>query len=287
VDDRATAGQAKRGIVKAGYAQAGMSVLIEPRPPVIDRYELASEEDPETLSAMHASLRLDPEAVAAQRTADRILAEAKAQRESILASTAAEAKQAREGMERELALLQQAAELELVEQRVQLQDSLRAELEAQYQARYSQALDQLGQAATQLARQQAQYIQQLEAPALELVLAIARQLLAGEPSCGAQYIARLISEALRLLQPRQAVQLALHPATLAQLQADDLLAPVLAHHNLALEQVELIGNGQLRPDQFELQAGAARVSYDLSARLEDLLTQVASRARAVGGAAAP
>jgi flagellar biosynthesis/type III secretory pathway protein FliH len=113
-------------------------------------------------------------------------------------------------------------------------------------------------------------------------------LLAGEPSCGAQYIARLIGEALQLLQPRQAVQLALNPATLAQLQADDLLAPVLAQHSLALEQVELVSNGSLRPDQFELQAGAARVSYDLSARLAELLQQVASRAgTADNGASAP
>jgi flagellar biosynthesis/type III secretory pathway protein FliH len=266
-------------VLKAGEAQPGASVRIEPRAHV-DRYELAGEGEPETLSELHDSLRLDPEAATAQRTAERILAEARAQRESMLANLDVEARQAREGMERELAMLQEAAELELVEQRVQLQDNLRAELDREYQARYGAALAQLEQAAAQLAQCQAEYLKEIEAPALELVLAIARQLLAGELAHSPQVLARLIAEGLQLLQPQQTVQVALCPDTLELLTHDELLGSVLRERGLALERVELSGNPALAPDQFVLQAGAARVSFDLNAKAAELVAQLTQRAAA-------
>jgi hypothetical protein len=261
-------------------------VRIEPRATVV-HYELASEEEPPgTLGELHESLGRDPQAAAAERTAERILAEARAQRESILAGLQTEAKQARESMEQELATLQQAAELELVEQRAQLVESLRAELDAQYRQRYGAALTQLEQAAAQLAQRQAEYVKEIEQPALELVLAIARQLLAGELAHSPQALARLIAEALALLQPQQSASLLLSPQTLELLTADGLLGAVLAERGMSLERVALEPSPALRDDQFELRAGASRISFDLTAKAAELAEQLTRRAAAEAAAGA-
>jgi len=267
-------------VLKAHQAQAGEGVRIEPRAPAIVPYELAGAEDEGTLSELHDSLRLDPAAAAAERTAERILAEAKAQREALLSGLQDEARQAREGMERELATLQEAAELELVEQRAQVVEGLRAELDAQYRERYVAALTQLEQAAADLAEKQATYLKEIEQPAFGLVLSIARQLLASELSHSPEVLGRLIAAALQLLQPQHSAVVAVSPAAFHLLTADDLLGGVLAARGMSLEHIELTINPALNADQFELQAGAARVSYDLSAKTAELIERLTQRSGA-------
>jgi flagellar biosynthesis/type III secretory pathway protein FliH len=265
--------------VLKGARPAG-SVTIEPRPPLTLGAPPDGDLDGGGLQGLHDSLGQDtdhPSAVA-ERAADRILAEARAHRESLLNSAAEEAQAAKAQMERELAAMQEAAELELAEQRVALVDGLRREIEQEFSGRYGAALEQLERAAGALAEQQARYVAEIEQPALQLVLCIARQLLGGELSRSPEFLARLIGDALTQLRPQPAAQVSLNPATLELLLRDELLASVLRTRGINLDQVELQAASNLRPDQFELHAGMALISFDLQQKAAELTAALEERA---------
>ncbi len=88
----------------------------------------------------------------------------------------------------------------------------RSLLEAEYRERYLAAVTALEDAAAELRTGQEAYLAQLERPAFELVLAIARQLLGSELSRAPRFIGRMIAEAFLLLKPEQVAAVAVHPA---------------------------------------------------------------------------
>lgn len=278
----------RQGILKVGQANPSPVVQLDPRPVAVPRHPTPQPAS-EGLSELHDSLRFDPVAAAAERTADIILSEAKAQRDSLLDNATREAQEARERMERELAAMQEAAELELAEQRAQLVDELRRELEAQYASRYLSALTQLESAAAHLREQTQAMLKTLEIPALNLVLHIAHQLLGVELSQQPAILTGLIARAFASLQPQPSAVLELHPQVLDQLTRDSLLADSLASSGFRLEQIELRSNPALRHDQFELQAGMARISFDFTAQAWQLIAEVEKQAELVreAGTGAP
>jgi flagellar biosynthesis/type III secretory pathway protein FliH len=218
----------------------------------------------------------------AQSAAEAIVAQAQDEAETILAGARAEAERLQEAARERSATETAAARAELAAQRAALAREVRAELETEYRQRYLAAVSALEGAAAELREKQEAYLRQIEQPALELVLAIARQLLGDELSQSPAFIARLIAQAFSLLKPQQVASAAVHPATFERLLADDLFASALAAAGVQPQRVELEIDELLDPDQFVLRVAGVSVEYDLGAGLAEMAAHLRERSASTG-----
>lgn len=273
-------------VVKAGQAQEQETVVVSARLPQLAPMDSEDQASAEFLQDEDfdnaAPFARSPEVAEAQTRAQEIISAATAQARQTLSTAQAQASQALSSGKSQSAALLEAAEQDIAARKNSLEREIRAELEAEYRERYLAAVTALEGAAADLRGQQDEYLAQLERPAFELVLAIARQLLGGELARAPQFIGRMIAQAFVLLKPEHVALVAVHPVTFQQLVMDDMLHDALKQAGIKPERVELEIEETLRPDQFSLRVSGMRLDYDLSATLDELLAHLAQREEFAG-----
>lgn len=210
--------------------------------------------------------------------AERIRSEAEQMASEIAQQARAAAERQRAQTEDELAELMETTLRELETQRENIERETRTKLEQEYRDRYRQAVAALEAAAAGLGTHRDAYLAEIEQPAFNLVLAIARQLLGAELTRSPRFIAEMIKEAYKLLRPENVVQVALHPATFHLLSEDALLTGVLREAGIAVDRVELTIDETLKPAAFTARLGGVCVDYDLDTAIAELAEHLAQRA---------
>lgn len=269
-------------VVKAGQAQAQQAVVLSARMPQLGPAGNGLGPDDEYFGdagcAAAGQSALDPEAAQAQSQAQEILALASIQARQELHAAQLEAGRLLAEAQAQCQTMLATAEADIAGRRERLEHETRAQLEAEYSARYLAAMLALEGAAADLRAQQEAYLAQLERPAFELVLAIARQLLGSELSRSPQFIGCMIARAFQLLQPEQVAIVAVNPLVFQQLAADGMLHQALSRAGIKPERIELEIDETLRPDQFSLRVSGMHLDYDLSSALEEMLAHLSQRA---------
>jgi len=210
--------------------------------------------------------------------AEQLLVKAEQQAQSIAGRAEADAQKLRRQADEEARQLREAAAAELAQKRRVMEGEIRRELETQYGERYSAAVTALEAAAADLRQRQEQYLDQIEQPALNLVLAIARQLLGAELSRSPEFVAGLIARAFQLMKPQQVVHVALDVETHRRLEEDELLTGTLRRAGIKSELVEIKADEALAPGQFTAEVAGMSVDYDLDEVIAELTTQIEQRA---------
>ena len=200
---------------------------------------------------------------------------------------AQEASEIKERTTEEINRMRAEAEEELAARRAMLEQQVRSELTKEYQERYLKSLQALEGAATEIKRNQEQYLTAMESPAFELVLGIARQVLGRELSDAARSLPALIAQAFHLLKPQQALTVRVAPATFQQLTDSELFTEALASAGVRLERVELEIDPALGEGQFHAESAGSYIECDLPALLEEVTEHLQTQARleAEGGGA--
>jgi len=214
----------------------------------------------------------------ARSEAEKIRAEAEEMAQEIATQAEAEALARREKTEDELQQMMESTLKDLETQRESLERETRTRLEQEYRERYQQAIVSLEKSAADLQAKREEYLAQIEEPAMQLVLAIARRLLGAELSRSPRFVAELIGAAFHLLKPEGMVHVELHPATFHLLSEDTLLVNSLRESGINPDLVELAIDETLKPDAFRARVGGMSVDYDLDTVIDELVNHVEERA---------
>jgi len=214
----------------------------------------------------------------ARSEAERIVADAEQMAQEIAQQAEHEASRKREELESEIEQLIDSTTRELVTQRESIERETRQRVEAEYRERYLAAITALEQAAADLRTRRERYLDEIERPAFQLVLEVARQLLLREPSRTPEFITELITRALLILKPEHLVTIHLHPEVLRTLSEDGMLARALSSAGMNMSQVELAGDSALQPGQFRARCDGSAVDYDLAAAIAELIRQLEHQA---------
>lgn len=210
--------------------------------------------------------------------AERIVADAEQMAQEIAQQAEHEASRKREELESEIEQLIDSTTRELETQRESIERETRQRVEAEYRERYLAAITVLEQAAADLRTQRERYLDEIEQPAFQLVLAVARQLLMREPSRSPEFIAALIGRALAILRPDRPVTVSLAPEVFALLSDDSMLVEALSSGGVEPAQVELAGSPDLQPGQFRARCDGSVVEYDLTTAVDELIQQLEDQA---------
>lgn len=270
----------KRTVLKGKQATQGQDFLVEARkpestPPAGSGAARAKRPEKHSPAAAHGAVADEP----GRTPADELLDEARWEAAKIVDQAQTETQTLRRETAAELKALREQTTAELQTLRDGLLSQLRQELEREYQERYAAAVKALEGAAAELRGHQEDYLKQIERPALELVLAVARQLLAAELRTAPEAITGLIIRAFQLLKPEQVVVVHVSAPAFERLSADQLLAQALAEAGIRPGLVELAVDETLSAEQFVARVNGVSVSYDLSAAAEETVAQLVARAR--------
>ncbi len=208
---------------------------------------------------------------AARTEAEVIISDAQVQREKQLADLEVELSQVRQEHEDKLAEATKQHELEMEQRRTALERDLRGELENEFRERYEQAIRSLESAAANLGQERDKYLQQIEQPALELVVETARQVLGQEIRTDSKFIGGLIVKAFELLRPTEVVNVHVHPATFHLLLENESFNVGLAKSGFNHKLVELEIDETLATDQFRAELGGMRIEFNLQSSISELL----------------
>jgi flagellar biosynthesis/type III secretory pathway protein FliH len=206
----------------------------------------------------------------AQSAAEQIKAEAQQQAAELVAQAAQAAEALRNQAEEEAAQLLQAAEDSVAQREAQLEQRIRQQLAQEFQERYLKSLQALEGAAADLDKRQEEYLEAIEQPAFELVLAVARQVLGRELADPAGSLPALIAQAFQLLRPQQPLQVFVSPATFQSLAESELFADALARGGVRPERIELEIDSALGEGQFRAESAGSYIACDLPALMEEL-----------------
>jgi flagellar biosynthesis/type III secretory pathway protein FliH len=214
----------------------------------------------------------------ARSAAEQIVADAEQMAQEIAEQAKQEASRKREEIESEIEQLIDSTTRELETQRESIERETRQRVEAEYRERYLAAITALEQAAADLRTRREAYLEEIEQPAFQLVLEVARQLLLREPSRTPAFVAALITRALAILKPEQLVTVSLNPDVLRTLSEDKTLSGALSAAGLSPSQVELAGDSSLQPGQFRARCDGSAVDYDLATAIAELIRQLEHQA---------
>lgn len=270
-------------VLKAGQAQAGDAIILNARLlPRLDAAGYIDDADTEELEPGYGVTGLGedtPEIFEAKSQAQEILDLASAQANRIISAAEDEGSQILADAQEQAAALIQSTTTELDAKRAEMERSLHQQLSAQYSQRYLAAVTALEAAAQDLRAKQEEYLEQIEQPAFQLVLAIAKQLIGGELNRAPELLGAMVAQAFHLLKPEQVALVAVHPQTFECLAMDEMLNSALNQAGIKPERVELEIDETLRPDQFSLRLGGMRLDYDLSAAIAEMIEHLEERSR--------
>ncbi len=200
------------------------------------------------------------------------LAETREQAAAILELARQGAEDLRAEAEEYAARLRSEVEAEIEDRRAGAVLEVSARLTQEYAEQYEEAVHALADAAVELKRRRDNYLEDIEGPAYDLVLALGRRLL-GAAWERDETLRSVLREALGLLRPEGAVRLYLHPATLERARNDGGLEDVVRAAGLG-SGLELIADPGLAPAAYRLATGSSAVHFSLDEALEELLRRL-------------
>lgn len=268
-------------VLKAGQAQAGDAVVLSARLLArLDTEDYADGDNATDIARGFGSpgqVEEDPELYEAKSQAQQIVDLALGQAHQTLSTAQAQARQTISDAQAQAAALIQSTQEELDAKREALEDSVRQQLCTEYSERYVAAVTALEAAASELYAKQAEYLGQIEQPAFQLVLAIARQLIGGELSRAPEFIGAMIAQAFHLLKPEQVAVVSVNPQTFQLLVVDEMLNVALSQAGIMSERVELAIDETLVPGQFSMRINGMHLDYDLQAAIDQMIEHLELR----------
>lgn len=201
------------------------------------------------------------------------LAEARQQAASILELSRQGAEDLKREAEAYAEQIRAQAEAEAEDRRANAELEVSARLTQEYAEQYQEAIHALADAVVDLKTRREDYLNRIEGPAYELVLALGRRLInaAWERD---ETLRSVLREALGLLRPEGAVRLYLHPSTLQRAQGDGALAELLRGSGLGRAELELLADAGLPIAGYRLDTGSAAVRFNLDEALDELMERL-------------
>lgn len=172
-------------------------------------------------------------------------------------------------------------EAELEKRRESLEAEIRSQVEGEFKERYQSAISVLERSAKQLDTLRDEYLESIQQPAMNLVLAIAHHLLQQELSRHPEFIARLIAMSFEMLKPSEIATVKVNPATFFVLSEDELLNNALREAGIDLELVDLAIDESQAPAGFSTEINGLSVEYNLEELMVELIQHLEHRSRHV------
>jgi flagellar biosynthesis/type III secretory pathway protein FliH len=262
---------AEKQVVKSDHLRKGDPLLIASRSSSGSSHGRGRSEAEDLRSKFESSLRAGED----ERLANTALGAARSEAQRLLDETRKQARDILREAQQQAAAIMAKTEAEAGSLLARSEAELNTRLEREYKERYAEGLSALGSAADSLQQARTELLASLELPAFEMMQMIARQILMAEISHAPQFITKLISRGLGMLNEGSGISLRLHPEICQLITTDDNLALAIEAGTRRGQKLSIEADPLLPKAAFRLLTEGAEVAFDLDeslARMDKVLS---------------